>query len=160
MQLRQSQSSQWPKLRIHITIATHVYYYSDVTTIDYNKTELRSYYNMWLTDKISMATNHGIKNINIFFYSDVTIKWQNQGHVHFDCEYLAFGNRLGNRNYCLKQSFKHLLSNRLLELDLWPDINFSKILLSNINGAMTADNPGRFASTCTAIYCINQNFVI
>ena len=49
---------------------------------------------MRLTDKISMATNHDIKNINKLCYSDVTIKLQSQGHAHFNCEYLAFGDRL------------------------------------------------------------------
>ena len=48
---------------------------------------------MGLTDKISMATNHDIKNINILCYSDVTNKLKSQGPARFDGEYLAFGDR-------------------------------------------------------------------
>ena len=45
------------------------------------------------TDKIYMATNHDITNINILCYSDVTIEWHSPGHARFDCEYLAFDDR-------------------------------------------------------------------
>ena len=62
MQRRQSQNHNDQSCGMHITIATHNYCYSNVTTIDnYNKTELHLSYNKRLTDKISMATNHYTK---------------------------------------------------------------------------------------------------